>query len=116
MNRYFLACIPVIWSGLQIFQKYNFKQFIIFAVSLLLFIAPFFICIALRMPQPARVLMSLPMAMGLLWVIFMQQVPRRHFMVPLSILLVLIGSANANILFYVYYALHESHKSLANSI
>ncbi len=58
------------------------------------------------MPQPARVLMSLPMAMGLLWVIFMQQVPSRHFMVPLSILLVLIGSANANRLFYSDYAVN----------
>lgn len=116
LDPYFLAYIPVIWSGLQIFQKYNFKQFIIFAVSLLLFISPFFICIALRMPQPARVLMSLPMAMGLLWGIFMQQVPSRHFMVPLSILLVLIGSANANRLFYSDYAVHEADKALANRI
>lgn len=56
------------------------------------------------------------MAMGLLWVIFMQQVPSRHFIIPLSILLVLIGSANANRLFYSDYAVHEADKTLANRI
>lgn len=116
LNPYFLSFIPIVWFTYITISKFDYKKIIILALSILLFVSPFFICIILGKPQPARILLSLPIAMGLLFALCTEKTKFNKPILCLSVFIVLIGSASANRLFYSDHITYETDKALANRI
>lgn len=116
LELYLISIIPIVGLILSAIFHISLRNTLILCAAIFLFFSPFLLCFIFGHSQPARTLLSLSLAMALLFVILLEKFNVIKITTFIATIVVITGIANSSRLFYSDHVTYETDKALANRI